>query len=38
MTNLETNTKKEIIDFVAVLHLKRGNSNVIISWIIGQPH
>ena len=22
MTNLETNTKKEIIDFVAVLHLK----------------
>jgi len=25
MTNLETNTKKEIIDFVAVLHLNRGN-------------
>jgi hypothetical protein len=25
MTSSETNTKKEIIDFVAVLHLKKGN-------------
>jgi hypothetical protein len=38
MTNLETNTKKEIIDFVAVLHLKRGNYNMIMAWIIGKPH
>jgi hypothetical protein len=27
MTNLETNIKKEIIAFVAVLHLKRGNQS-----------
>ena len=34
MTNLETNIKKEIIACVAVLHLKRGNKNVIMNWII----